>query len=178
MKNLDENFILQPMNLLFSESLLSGYNGAELSLDFEVIKDLEFSLEISKSQNLPDGYVIWQDAIDNSVSDFRLDKKFSDAENFISTKDDEFSSYQSKLSIAYRKSKLKKSNTAYDDFYFNVLGEVYYQLKMVTLQRYVRGNVENSFLEKLFHLYREGLYPCGMKNKGTIVAYNPIDIVN
>lgn len=55
-----------------------------------------------------------------------------------------------------------------------VIGDVYYQLRAVTLQRYILGRREVSFLEKIFRVYLSGFYPCGLKKDGCMVAFNPV----
>ena len=177
MKNVDADFIFQPVRFILSEDFLSGCDGEKVPDFVEIIKEKKSALEISISQNLPQGFKVWQDSIDNAVSEFRMEKGFHEGEVFLESADSDFESYQKKISLSYRKAKIKKNNTEYDDFYFNVLGESYYQLKMVSLQRYVKGYIEDSFLERLFFCYSAGLYPCGIKNNKKISAYNPCSLI-
>lgn len=177
MKDLDADFIFQPINFILSEGFLSGCDGEGIPKGVEIIKDKKLALDLSTSQNLPQGFNIWQDAIDNAVGEFRTEKGFHEGEIFLEQADSDFESYQKKISLNYRKSKIKKTNTEYDDFYFNVLDQSYYQLKMLSLQRYVKGYVEDGLLERLFVFYFAGLYPCGIKSNKKISVYNPCDLI-
>lgn len=177
MKSFDADFILQPMRFIISEDFLSGCDGEKIPDNVEIIEDKKLALEISTSQNLPQDFKVWQDVIDNAVSAFRTDREFHEGERFLESAESDFESYQKRISLNHRKAKIKKNNTEYDDFYFNVLDESYYQLKMLSLQRYVKGHVEDGLLERLFAFYLIGLYPCGIKNNKKILAYNPYDLI-
>ncbi|OTA15309.1 hypothetical protein Xbed_03599 [Xenorhabdus beddingii] len=172
MKDSDHKFITEPMSFLLSNALLSG--GGNLPSGIILLEDKDKSLTLSLSQNLPDGYLVWQDLIENSVGEFSLEDKYSDAEEYLEGIDEEFGDLQEEKTLVYRKSKIKKINTEYDDFYFDILDDVYYQLKMLSLQRYILGYQKASLLEKMFEIYKEGFYPCGMTKDKKIVAFNPM----
>ncbi|WP_036770928.1 hypothetical protein [Photorhabdus australis] len=138
------------------------------------MEDKDKSLRLSLSQDLPDGYLVWQDLIENSVGEFSLENNYSEAEYYLEDIDEEYSDLQEEKTLIYRKSKIKKTNTEYDDFYFEILDEVYYQLKMLSIQRYILDYQKKSLLEKMFEIYKEGLYPCGMTKDKNIVTFNPM----
>ncbi|MCC8466697.1 hypothetical protein [Photorhabdus bodei] len=172
MKSENKKFITEPMSFLFSDNLLSG--GVKAPSDIILLEDKDKSLRLSLSQDLPDGYLVWQDLIENSVGEFSLKDNYSEAEDYLEDIDEEYSDLQEEKTLIYRKSKIKKTNTEYDDFYFEILDEVYYQLKMLSIQRYILGEQKESILEKIFEIYKEGLYPCGMTKDEKIVAFNPM----
>ncbi|WP_391529549.1 hypothetical protein [Photorhabdus akhurstii] len=70
MKSENKKFITEPMNFLFSDNLLSG--GVKAPSDIILLEDKDKSLRLSLSQYLPDGYLVWQDLIENSVGEFSL----------------------------------------------------------------------------------------------------------
>lgn len=170
----NDEFILEPIRFALSEKLMIGGDATRLDSSVELIEDYKLAVRLSSEQNLPNKYHVWQDAIDNAVGEFRLNKSYPDAEDFISEVDEQFSIHQSALSLNYRRLKLKKINSSYDDFYMKVIGGIYYQLRAVTLQRYILREREESFLEKNFRVYLSGFYPCGLKKDGCMVAFNPV----
>lgn len=170
----DSEFILEPIKLVLSVGFLARDDACIRDSSVELIKDMNLALSLSTQQNLSDNYLIWQDAIDNAVGQFRLKNSYPDAESFISEVDEQFSIHQSVLSLNYRKQKPQKTNSPYDDFYNSFIGEIYYQLRAVTLQRFVLGERKESFLEKIFRVYSSGFYPCGLKKDGGVIAFNPI----
>ncbi len=170
----NDEFILEPVRFALSKNLIAGGDATTLDSSVELIEDYKLALRLSSEQNLPNKYHVWQDAIDNAVGEFRLNKSYPNAEDFISEVDEQFSIHQSALSLNYRKLKLKKINSSYDDFYMKVIGDFYYQLRAVTLQRYILGGRKESFLEKIFRVYSSGFYPCGLKKDGGVIAFNPI----
>ncbi|OCQ54677.1 hypothetical protein Ppb6_00041 [Photorhabdus australis subsp. thailandensis] len=172
MRSENKKFITEPMSFLFSDNLLSG--GVKAPYDIILLENKDKSLRLSLSQDLPDGYLVWQDLIENSVGEFSLEDNYSEAEDYLEDIDEEYSDLQEEKTLIYRKSKIKKTNTEYDDFYFEILDEVYYQLKMLSIQRYILGYQKKSLLENMFEIYKEGLYPCGMTKDKKIVAFNPM----
>ncbi|WP_323869143.1 hypothetical protein [Xenorhabdus szentirmaii] len=161
------------MSFLLSEKLLLGTNSS-LPDCYLKIDNIELALTLAFEQLLPDGYMVWSDIIDNSIGEFRLSHEYDDADKYLNGIEEIFSVHQSKISISYRKKKIKKENSDYDDFYFEVLDEIYYQLNMLSIQRYILGEKKESILEKIFEVYKEGLYPCGMTKDKKIVVFNPM----
>ncbi|WP_157879485.1 hypothetical protein [Xenorhabdus poinarii] len=146
MKGLNKKFVTEPMRFLFLDDLLSGKG--QLSSDVILLEDKDKSLKLSFSQDLPDGYLVWQDLIENNVGEFSLENNYSEAEDYLEDIDEEYGDLQEEKILSYRKSKIKKINTEYDDFYFEILDDIYYQLKMLSIQRYILGNKNESLLEK------------------------------
>jgi hypothetical protein len=177
MIDIKKEFILEPMIFLLSEKLLFGTHSSQTGFYVE-INDPELALTLAFEQLLPKRYVVWSDIIDNSIGKFRVRDEYDDADEYLNEIDEMFSVHQSRISISYRKKKIKKENSDYDDFYFEILDEVYYQLKMLSIQRYILGDQKESILEKMFKIYKEGLYPCGMTKDKKIVAFNPVVLKN
>ncbi|MGJ0639004.1 hypothetical protein [Xenorhabdus bovienii] len=176
MNDVNKKFITEPMRLLFLDDLLSGRGS--LSQDVILLEDKDKSTQLSLSQNLPDEYLVWQDLIENSVGEFSLKDNYSEAEDYLEDIDEEYGDLQEEKILTYRKAKIKKTNTEYDDFYFEVLDEIYYQLKMLSIQRYILGYQKESILEKMLEIYKKGLYPCGMTKDKKIVVFNPLVLKN
>ncbi|MDE9430678.1 hypothetical protein KKI99_20045, partial [Xenorhabdus bovienii] len=87
-------------------------------------EDKDKSLKLSFSQDLPDGYLVWQDLIENNVGEFSLEDNYSEAEDYLEDIDEEYGDLQEEKILSYRKSKIKKINTEYDDFYFEILDDI------------------------------------------------------
>ncbi|MDE9430674.1 hypothetical protein KKI99_20025, partial [Xenorhabdus bovienii] len=64
MKGVNKKFVTEPMRFLFLDDLLSGKG--KLSSDVILLEDKDKSLKLSFSQDLPDGYLVWQDLIENN----------------------------------------------------------------------------------------------------------------
>ncbi|KGM27305.1 hypothetical protein CE143_16085 [Photorhabdus luminescens] len=72
------------------------------------MEDKDKSLRLSLSQYLPDGYLVWQDLIENSVGKFSLEDNYSEAEDYLEDIDEEYSDLQEEKTLIYRKSKIKE----------------------------------------------------------------------
>ncbi|MDE9430514.1 hypothetical protein [Xenorhabdus bovienii] len=142
MKDLNKKFVTEPMRFLFLDDLLSGKG--QLSSDVILLEDKDKSLKLSFSQDLPDGYLVWQDLIENNAGELSLEDNYSEAEDYLEDIDEEYGDLQEEKIFSYRKSKIKKINTEYDDFYFEIFDDIYYQLKMLSIQRYILGNKNES----------------------------------
>lgn len=144
----------EPIELIFSEKLLFGSELENILLDVnEVVKQFfendEFSIinlveeEISKFIFHPE-YKLYKEMIDDLLMENhdKLDKKY----------------------LIYRKAKIRKENTKYDDFFFSVFDEVYDNLRVIALHRAIYGIDKNSNLEKMFLIYKQGNLPYKFEN--------------
>ena len=74
-------FISEAMFFLFSDILLSG-NGV-LEFDVILLEDKDEALKLALDQNPPSGFCVWQDVIENDISEFFSKNSYSDAESFL-----------------------------------------------------------------------------------------------
>ncbi|MBD2806958.1 hypothetical protein ID855_20265, partial [Xenorhabdus sp. ZM] len=118
--NVNEEFVIEPIKFLLSETLLSGINGYQ-SHRYLDVDDPELALTLAFQQLLPDGYLILSDIIENSIGKFILREERHEAEEFLDDVTSDFSEYQSEISISYRKKKIRKENSDYEDFYSSIL---------------------------------------------------------
>lgn len=166
---MDKEFILEPLRLYTSGNLFHG--GEKSKIDgVELISDLEKSMHLAYEQNIGPTYLVWQDAIENEVSKLRTDK-FKEAELYLACMDEHIVNHQKNISMEYRKKKIKKQNTKFDDFYINVIDDVYYQLKMTSISRFIN---KNELFERIFNVYKNGFFPCGIKTNQTLIALDPL----
>ncbi|EPE2232169.1 hypothetical protein ACSG4H_004177 [Cronobacter turicensis] len=70
-------------------------------------------------QNLPSGYKIWQDVLSEYEQKLRANSLFSSAQDFVSAELENRQKQNSSLLLEYRKKKIKKTNSEYDDFLFS-----------------------------------------------------------
>lgn len=175
MKN--EVLIIEPVEFVFSERFLRGFESNVDLSGFEVIDDFKKAVYLATAQDLNGDYLVWEDAISNEVSNLGIEAFFDEVDAYLTRFDEQFSAFQSQKSLQHRKNKIKKMNSSFDDFYFSVLGDVYYKLRTVSAQRYIRGYAKNTFLENVFRAFAIGGYPCGIKKDNKIVVYNPRKLV-
>ena len=111
--------------------------------------------------------------IENEISKFRFHSDYDRIEIKIDGLLNNFNEKLEKKYFIYRKSKIKKENSAFDDFFFSVFNEVYNHLRIIAIHRAMFGIEKNSFLEKVFEIYKDGLLPYKFKS-GVFYTFNPI----
>ncbi|MGC7560091.1 hypothetical protein [Pasteurella sp. PK-2025] len=152
----------EPIELIFSEKLLSGNNTSKKTSKNNIIDDF-FSGETWSISHL----------IDNEVSKFRFHSDYDKSEIKIDNLLNTFNEKLEKKYFMYRKSKIKKENSAFDDFFFSIFDEVYNHLRIIAIHRAIYGINENSLLEKVFSIYKDGLLPYKFKSD-IFYTFNPI----
>lgn len=155
----------EPIDFIFSENLLSG-NSTSKNIskdDVDDIIDEFFSDEVWSINHL----------IKNEVSKFRFHSDYDKSEIEINSLLKIFNEKLEKKYVVYRKSKIKKENSAFDDFFFSVFDEIYNHLRIIAIHRAIYGIEKNSFLEKVFAIYKDGLLPYKFKSD-VFYTFNPI----
>lgn len=147
MDNLKE-YVLEPIDFIFSKELLSAERQSE-DADYSSVIDRFFSQEEDSIS----------ERVSQAVADLHFQEKYNEAEQFVENlllaKDDILEMKY----LQYRKKKLKKETSSFDEFFFSVFDEIYSQLQYVAINRYINGVNENSFFEKLFEIYKAGKLP-------------------
>jgi len=169
MKN---SYIFEPIDFLFSGSLFKGFS-VEAAQDVLLLDTLPEAYRFAFEQDLPSPYTVWNDIIENFRSQLRSDGKFDDAEKVINKYLGEQQALYAGQLIEYRKKRIRKNNTQYDDFLFSDAREdAYFVLSTVTINRLLGDCFRNGLLEKIFACYKRGGWPCGVKGQQLIV-FNP-----
>ncbi|MBC8955077.1 hypothetical protein [Xenorhabdus sp. PB62.4] len=89
MTDIKKEFIIELMDFLLSEKLFSGILNNQPGHYLEIY-DPELALALSFDQLLPDGYLVWSDLIENSISKFKLRSEFHEAEEYLNDVSKEF----------------------------------------------------------------------------------------
>ena len=75
--------------------------------------------------------------------------------------------------MEYRKRKIKKTNSEYDDFLFSeARQDAFSVLALVCINRYLDNAIKDDFLERVYGLYKIGGWGCGMK-KEQFLLFDP-----
>ncbi|ELY2785620.1 hypothetical protein SMC47_004241 [Cronobacter turicensis] len=115
-------------------------------------------------QNLPSGYKIWQDVLSEYEQKLRANSLFSRAQDFVSAELENRQKQNSSLLLEYRKRKIKKTNSEYDDFLFSeARQDAFSVLSLVCINRYLDNEIKDDFFERVYGLYKTGGWVCGMK---------------
>ncbi|MFM2483473.1 hypothetical protein [Celerinatantimonas sp. YJH-8] len=170
MKNISEYLIKEPIFMMCRDFLFDSHG--IFNEKYELINDDKFALDLFYSQNIPSKYIVWQDRIENEVAKFTFSKDYGKAEDYIDDAIKKRTSFHSKKNLEYRKKKLKNKNTKADDLYFEIIDDIYHQMKMLSIQRYIHGVVNNSLLEDIFQVIENGYLPCGMTSECNLCVYD------
>ena len=169
-----QEWVLQPVRLALEVGFMQSVLPHRRSDDrFEFIDDLKMAMRLSVEQNPPEAFAVWEDAIGNAVAEFCLDPRFDEACASLGDMEARYMAAHYQKTLAYRKKRVRHCASEFDDFYFSVADEAWYQLMQVSLQRYILGNRPETFLERLYLAYATGGYPCGLKKTGKIVVFHP-----
>ncbi|ELQ6223049.1 hypothetical protein R2320_004384, partial [Cronobacter turicensis] len=162
---MNNEFILEPLDFLFSEQLFKGVDEQNLS-DFLLVKSREDAFMYAFEQNLPSGYKIWQDVLSEYEQKLRANSLFSRAQDFVSAELENRQKQNSSLLLEYRKRKIKKTNSEYDDFLFSeARQDAFSVLSLVCINRYLDNEIKDDFFERVYGLYKLGGWVCGVKEE-------------
>ncbi|EOC0004394.1 hypothetical protein ACI0X4_004308 [Cronobacter turicensis] len=114
---MNNEYILEPLDFLFSEQLFKGVDERNLS-DFLFVKSREDAFMYAFEQNLPSGYKIWQNVLSEYEQKLRANSLFSSAQGFVSAELENRQNQNSSLLLKYRKRKIKKQTLNMMIFYF------------------------------------------------------------
>lgn len=163
-------FVEEPLELLFSNGIFSGIS-EKINAPYILVSDLTDAFKMAFDQNPPAGFKVWADVIENHRKEMRNKNKFSEADEFVSNFLEKNHDKHKKNTLSYRKMKIKKTNTAYDDFIFSDAREdAIFSLSTVSISRYL--GEKNELMEWVFEIYKKGGWVCGMTNK-KLAVFNP-----
>ncbi|WP_326899404.1 hypothetical protein P8F81_14545 [Kosakonia cowanii] len=169
---MNNSYIFEPIDFLFAGSLFKGFSVGAAE-DILLLDTLTDAYRFAFGQDLPPPYTVWNDIIENFRNQLRGDDKFDDAEKVINEYLGEQQAQHADQLIEYRKKRIRKNNTQYDDFVFSDAREdAYFVLSTVAINRLLGDCLRNGLLEKIFACYKRGGWPCGVKGQQLIV-FNP-----
>ncbi|ELY3838931.1 hypothetical protein SMX93_004278 [Cronobacter turicensis] len=172
---MNNEYILEPLDFLFSKQLFKGVDEQNL-IDFLLVKRREDAFLFAFEQNLPSGYKIWQDVLSEYEQKLRANSLFSSAQDFVSAELENRQKQNSSLLLEYRKKKIKKTNSEYDDFLFSeARQDAFFVLSLVCINRYLDNEIKDDFFERVYSLYNIGGWVCGMK-KEQFLLFDPRSI--
>ena len=131
---------------------------------------------LENSQDLPEGYGVWADAIEGGVYDFYATEEGQQGRAIIEPEADAVWTSRGEFQRALNKKKIRKTITPFEEFWATVAYSILENLQYVSLGRFVKGESGEPFLERLFQIYICGLYPCGLHDDGRIVALDPASL--
>ncbi|WGY45136.1 hypothetical protein [Vibrio sp. ABG19] len=170
MHKLSGEFIKEPILKICNNEIFDSHE--YLKDDQVPIYDQDMALKLFYSQSVPSGFVVFQDRIEDEVSKFSLNESYDEAENYINDVTQYRTKIFSDLMVKYRKKKVKKINNKSEDFYFEVIDDLYYIMKMLSIQRYIIGFDENSLLERFYDVICTGYFPCGLTQENKLCVFD------
>ncbi|MDI6478155.1 hypothetical protein [Cronobacter dublinensis] len=169
---MNNKYVLEPLYFLFSDQLFKGVDKKTVS-GFLLVNRKEDAFIFAFEQNLPPSYKIWKDIVSVYEQKLRLNGSFAVAQAFVSNELEQRQKQNSSLVLEYRKKKIKKTNSEYDDFMFSeARQDAFAILSLVCINRYLDSPVKDCFFEKVYDLYKIGGWVCGMK-KDHFLLFNP-----
>ncbi|GKX55775.1 hypothetical protein SOASR030_18870 [Leminorella grimontii] len=173
---MDKIYTTEPIEFAFTENFFGGIPGS-VDKHYVIINDINEAYKFAFEQNLPRGYKVWQDIIEQIRSSLRKNNKFQEADDSINALLAQLQSQNASSLIDYRKKKVKKINSKYDDFLFSeARNDAYFVLSTVAINRYLDNYITGSLLENVFKAYQLGGWPCGIKDE-SIVFFNPSSLI-
>jgi hypothetical protein len=168
---MNENY-LEPVEFIFNPVFLSGFERLVIE-NTVVIDNLDMALRYAFDQEIDPEAKIWSDLISDIRSKLRFDSNFQEANETVERRVIDLQNQHSFEMKNYRMKKIKKINTQYDDFLFSDAREdAFSVLSTVAIGRCLGGGVYDSLLERIFSVYKEGGWPCGMSGNDLLV-FNP-----
>lgn len=168
---MNKSYVVEPIEFCFNDDIFNGiYGGIESK---NIIDDLELAYKYAFDQNIPSGYKVWSDFIEEQRALLRLNDKFQEAYHFVREYAEGEQAKNSSKWIDYRKKKIKKNNTRKDDFIFSEAREdAFSVLNTVAINRYLDNFIKDEILEDIFLFYKCGGWPCGLR-KNNILVFDP-----
>lgn len=170
MSDFENDLIRYPIANICNKNIFDGHG--YLDDKYVVVYDQDMALKLFYSQSVPSGFVVFQDRIEDEVSKFSLNESYDEAENYINDVTQYRTKIFSYLMVKHRKKKVKKINNKSEDFYFEVIDDLYYIMKMLSIQRYIIGFDENSLLERFHDVICKGYFPCGLTQENKLCVFD------
>ncbi|EJO9495228.1 hypothetical protein NT688_004343, partial [Cronobacter sakazakii] len=153
---MNNEYVIEPLDFLFSDQLFKGVDQKNLG-NFLLITRKEDAFMFAFEQNLPSGYKIWQDVLSEYEQKLRANTLFSSAQDFVSAELEKRQKQNGSLLLEYRKKKIKKTNSEYDDFLFSeARQDAFSVLSLVCINRYLDNEIKDDFFERVYGLYKIG----------------------
>jgi len=170
----ETSYFLEPIQFFNSSYFLSGKFEDMLPENTEIIKSLVLAMELENEiEMLPDGYQVWRDAITEAgAMRYCTDKGMEGDELLDPELEGAWVAVEPYLKELQKK-KLKKIITEKEIFWFVLAYDILEILKSVSVGRYVFGENGEPFFEGVYKVLKAGFYPCGIKNDGSLVAFDP-----
>ncbi|ELY4035194.1 hypothetical protein [Cronobacter sakazakii] len=169
---MNNEYVIEPLDFLFSDQLFKGVDQKNPG-NFLLITRKEDAFMFAFEQNLPSGYKIWQDVLSEYEQKLRANTLFSSAQDFVSAELEKRQKQNGSLLLEYRKKKIKKTNSEYDDFLFSeARQDAFSVLSLVCINRYLDNEIKDDFFERVYGLYKIGGWVCGMK-KEQFLLFDP-----
>ncbi|ELY6372377.1 hypothetical protein SNQ58_004263, partial [Cronobacter sakazakii] len=142
---MNNEYVIEPLDFLFSDQLFKGVDQKNLG-NFLLITRKEDAFMFAFEQNLPSGYKIWQDVLSEYEQKLRANTLFSSAQDFVSAELEKRQKQNGSLLLEYRKKKIKKTNSEYDDFLFSeARQDAFSVLSLVCINRYLDNEIKDDF---------------------------------
>lgn len=172
---MENSAIGEPLEFIFSGKLFIGLSGNVNNKDI-VITSEEDAFSFAFQQDVPAGYSVWIDHLENKRKELRRHSDFNAVEEFVTQELVKLQTNHSALQLEYRKKKVKKTNTPLDDFMFSEAREnAFFVLSVVAINRGLSSSSPDDFIEKLFDYYKLGGWPCGKKDQ-SIIVFDPASL--
>jgi hypothetical protein len=168
-----ESHFLEPVEFFLSPKLLSGWTGDGMDQDVDIVRDLGLAMQLENSQDLPEGYCIWSDYFPNAVAPFYTTALGQKGRQIVEEHGATVWAQLGNFQIELRKKKVRKTITEFEEFWLVTAFDILEQLKMISVGRFCASDYDNSSLESVFRVFLSGLYPCGQKTDGRLVAFDP-----
>ncbi|QNQ18518.1 hypothetical protein HF650_01320 [Kosakonia sp. SMBL-WEM22] len=166
---MNTSYVFESLGFIFTNSFFKGLSAKDVK-SYVITDSLSDAYEFAFEQNLSSPYKVWKDAIENNRKDLRVHDKFDDAEEVVNEYLANLQIKHAGILLEYRKRKVKKLNTDYDDFLFSDAREdAFFVLSAVAINRFLDNPLLNSLLEEIFDCYKKGGWPCGLKGHDLIV---------
>lgn len=172
------DFYMEPIRFFKSPLFLSGAKAS--SSQYQVSINKEQALRLFFSQDVPSDYQVWGDFFSRFESELRQDINFKFADEHIVNNIRAEQADTLKDTIRKRKEYLLRKKAGlidkleYDEFVKQVDDECNYILLMVSIQRYLKGEIIDNKLEEIFEIFKTGVLPCGVKKEADeLVVFDP-----
>ena len=173
----------EPIRFFNSNCLLSAKYKYALPKNTEIITNIEQAMALELSQDPPDGYDIWPDAVAFAQSQFYAtenEEKVKEGEALINPIADLViaSANQYYDSHEFKIKRIKKLISEKEAFWLTVHYDIWRILRFVSLERYVLSKAEDSFYENTYSIFKAGFYQCGIKHDGNLIAFDAAVLQN
>ena len=104
---MEQRYIIAPIEFAFTNDLFKGLSEA-ISQKVIIINNFDDAYKYAFEQNLPSGYKVWNDTIEQCRKSLRKNKKFQEAYDFVTGNLESLQVKNASSLIEFRKKKIKK----------------------------------------------------------------------